>query len=131
VGRIVRGRNVHGAKCPWGELSMGLVVHGASCPWGKLSLGRDVVRRVLMGRVVHGASCLGASGPGTPKLSDVLSVKEGRTEGAWMSSPVASTPCCSLYSLFLKEHLKSMVLRRRFCKVSDFLPSLNLGTHFG
>jgi hypothetical protein len=35
---------------------MGRVVHGASCPWGELS----------MGRVVYGASCLETSGPGTP-----------------------------------------------------------------
>ncbi len=41
------GRVVHGASCPWGELSMERVAHGASCPWGELS----------MGRVVHGASC--------------------------------------------------------------------------
>ncbi len=45
------GRVVHGASCPWGELSMGRVFPGASCPWGELSLGR----------VVYGASCPGAS----------------------------------------------------------------------
>jgi hypothetical protein len=33
---------------------MGRVVHGASCPWGELSLGRDVLGRVLKGRVVLG-----------------------------------------------------------------------------
>jgi hypothetical protein len=54
------GRVVHGASCPWGELSLGRVVHGASCPWGELSMWR-----VLMGRVVRGASLDGASGPGT------------------------------------------------------------------
>jgi hypothetical protein len=59
------GRVVHGASCPWGELSLGRVVHGASCLWGELSMGRVVVGRVLMGRVVRGASYLGASGPGT------------------------------------------------------------------
>jgi hypothetical protein len=35
----VMGRVVHGASCPWGELSMGRVVHGASCLWGELSWG--------------------------------------------------------------------------------------------
>jgi hypothetical protein len=50
------GRDVHGASCPWGQLSMGPVVHGASCPWAEFSMGRDVVGRVLMGRVVRGAS---------------------------------------------------------------------------
>jgi hypothetical protein len=59
------GRVVHGASCPWGELSLGRVVHGVSCLWGELSLGRDVVGQVLMGQVVRGASCLGTSGPGT------------------------------------------------------------------
>ncbi len=48
------GRVVHGASCPWGELSMGRVFPGASCPWGVLSMGRVVLGRVLMGRVVLG-----------------------------------------------------------------------------
>ncbi len=76
MGRVVHGascpwgelsmvRVVHGVSCPWGELSMGRVVHGASCLWGELSMGRVVMGRVLMGQVVRGASCLGASGPGT------------------------------------------------------------------
>jgi hypothetical protein len=44
---------VHGASCPWGEMSMERVIHGASfvcgasCPLGELS----------MVRVVHGVSC--------------------------------------------------------------------------
>jgi hypothetical protein len=46
------GRVVHGASCPWGELSLGRVVHGASCPWGELSMGR-----VVPGVSFDGASC--------------------------------------------------------------------------
>jgi hypothetical protein len=37
------GRVVRGAKCPWGEMSVGRVVLGASCP----------------GASCPGASCLG------------------------------------------------------------------------
>jgi hypothetical protein len=36
------GRVVHGASCPWGEMSVGQNVCGANCPWGELSMGRDV-----------------------------------------------------------------------------------------
>ncbi len=56
-------RVVHGASCPWGELSMGRAVHGASCPWRKLSMGGTVHGgncpwgELSMGRAVHGASC--------------------------------------------------------------------------
>jgi hypothetical protein len=100
------GRVVHGASCPWGELSLGRIVHGANCPWGDLSVGRIVrgakcpwgemsVGRVVRGARCHGASChgascpgascpgascLGASGPGTkinPSLSHMFS--------CWMS----------------------------------------------
>jgi hypothetical protein len=62
------GQVVHGASCPWGELSKGRVVHGASCPWGELSVGRVVYGASCRGASfdVSGASCLGASGPGTP-----------------------------------------------------------------
>jgi hypothetical protein len=49
-------RVVHGARCPWGELSVGRTVRGASCPWGKLSMGRTV-----RGVSCRGASCRGAS----------------------------------------------------------------------
>jgi hypothetical protein len=48
MGRNVPGRVVHGPSCPWGKLSMGRSVHGASCPWGEMSLGW----------IIHGASCL-------------------------------------------------------------------------
>ncbi len=44
MGQVVMGRSVHGASCLWGELSMGQAVHGASCPWGKLSMGQAVLR---------------------------------------------------------------------------------------
>jgi hypothetical protein len=64
------GRDVHGANCPWGELSVGRIVHGremsvgravhgANCPWGELSVGRDVVGRVVVGRVVVGRVSMG------------------------------------------------------------------------
>jgi hypothetical protein len=33
---------------------MGRAVHGASCPWGELSMGRAVMGRVVMGRVSMG-----------------------------------------------------------------------------
>jgi hypothetical protein len=36
------GRVVHGASCPWGELSVERNVHGASCPWGEMSVGQNV-----------------------------------------------------------------------------------------
>jgi hypothetical protein len=64
------GQVVHGASCPWGELSMGRVVHGASCPWGEFSTGR-VFHRVScpwnefsMGQNDCTAKCHGASCPG-------------------------------------------------------------------
>jgi hypothetical protein len=52
------GRNVHGAKCPWGEMSMGRNDHGANfpqgkmpwgggCPWGELSMERAAMVRVV------------------------------------------------------------------------------------
>jgi hypothetical protein len=52
------GRVVHGASCPWGELSvgrtvcggncpLGRTVRGANCPWGELSVGR----------IARGANC--------------------------------------------------------------------------
>ncbi len=57
------GRVVHGASCPWGELSVGRTVRGANCPWGELSVGR-IVRgascpwgELSMGQTVHGANC--------------------------------------------------------------------------
>jgi hypothetical protein len=59
------GRVVHGASCPWDELSMGRVVHRASCLWGEMTVGLVVMVRVLMGQVVRGASFDGASCPGT------------------------------------------------------------------
>ena len=38
------GRDVHGAKRPWGEMSMGeMSFHGAKCPWGEMSVGRKVL----------------------------------------------------------------------------------------
>jgi hypothetical protein len=48
------GRVVRGAKCPWGEMSVGRNVHGAKYPWGEMSVGRDVVWRVVVGRVLMG-----------------------------------------------------------------------------
>ncbi len=57
------GRVVHGASCPWGEMSVGRNVRGASCPWGELSVGRDVRGarcpwgEMSVGRNVRGASC--------------------------------------------------------------------------
>ena len=33
------GRNAHGAKHLWGEMSF----HGAMCPWGEMSVGRKVL----------------------------------------------------------------------------------------
>jgi hypothetical protein len=53
------GRVVHGARCPWGELSMGRVVHGASCPWGELS----------MGQIDCGVSCCGVSFDGASYIA--------------------------------------------------------------
>jgi hypothetical protein len=61
------GRVVHGASCPWGELSMGRVVRGAKCLWGELSVGQDVRGakclwgEMSVGRNVRGARCRGAS----------------------------------------------------------------------
>jgi hypothetical protein len=51
MGRNIVGRNVLGATCPWGELSMGRVVHGASSPWGEFSMGEMTVGRNVMGQV--------------------------------------------------------------------------------
>jgi hypothetical protein len=57
------GRVIHGASCPWGEMSMGRVVRGVSCPWGELSVGRDVRwarcpwDEMSVGRNVRGAKC--------------------------------------------------------------------------
>ncbi len=56
-------RVVHGASCPWGELSVGRTVRGANCPWGELSVGRTVHGascpwgELYVGRAVHGANC--------------------------------------------------------------------------
>jgi hypothetical protein len=36
------GRIVRGAKCPWGEMSVGRNGRGAKCPWGEISVGRNV-----------------------------------------------------------------------------------------
>jgi hypothetical protein len=71
----VLGRVVHGARCPWGEMSVGRVVRGVSCPWGEMFVGRDVRGANCHGASCPGASCrgasrLGASGPGT-KPQDV------------------------------------------------------------
>jgi hypothetical protein len=55
MGRSISiARDVDGASCSWGELSM-----GASCPWGRavhggeLSMGQDVIGRVAMRQVVR------------------------------------------------------------------------------
>jgi hypothetical protein len=39
VGRVVRGVKCPGGDCPWGEMSVGRNVRGAKCPWGELSWG--------------------------------------------------------------------------------------------
>jgi hypothetical protein len=59
------GRDVRGASCPWGELSMGRVVLGASCPSGKLSMGQNACGASCRGVSFRRASFNGASGPGT------------------------------------------------------------------
>ncbi len=51
-GELSVGRVVRGASCPWGELSVGWIVRGVNCPWGELSVGRNVT-----GRNVRGAKC--------------------------------------------------------------------------
>jgi hypothetical protein len=54
---------VHGARCPWGELSVGQIVRGANCPWGGMSVGRNVRGakcpwgELSVGRIVRGAKC--------------------------------------------------------------------------
>jgi hypothetical protein len=58
-GELSVGRIVREAKCPWGEMSVGRDVRGASCPWGELSVGRDVVGRVVVGRDVVGRAVVG------------------------------------------------------------------------
>jgi hypothetical protein len=55
------GRNVRGAKCPWGEMSVGRNVRGARCR-GARCRGAS-----CPGASCPGASYLGASGPGTVK----------------------------------------------------------------
>jgi hypothetical protein len=55
------GRAVHGTSCLWGELSMVRAVHGANCPWGELSMGRAVHGASSRGASSRGASCHGAS----------------------------------------------------------------------
>jgi hypothetical protein len=72
------GRNVRGAKCPWGELSVERNVRGAKCLWGEMSVGRNVCGARCRGASCPGArcpgascpgaSCLGASGPGTAEI---------------------------------------------------------------
>ncbi len=44
---------------------MGRIVRGARCPWGEMSMGRNVRGARRRGASCRGASCLGASGPGT------------------------------------------------------------------
>jgi hypothetical protein len=54
---------VHGASCPWGEMSLGQNVRGAKYPWGEMSWGKLSwgelswgelsVGRVVLGRVVR------------------------------------------------------------------------------
>jgi hypothetical protein len=51
------GRHVHGASCPWGELSVGRIVRGASCRGTSFCAAS-----------CRGASFDGASGPGTMAL---------------------------------------------------------------
>jgi hypothetical protein len=46
------GRNVRGANCPWGEMSMGRDVVGRVVV-GRVVLGRVVLGRVVLGRVVR------------------------------------------------------------------------------
>jgi hypothetical protein len=58
-GELSLGRNVRGAKCLWGEMSVGRIVRGANCPWGEMSVGR-----VVRGVRCRGASCRGASSDG-------------------------------------------------------------------
>ncbi len=74
--RVSIGRVVHGASCPWGELSMGRVVYRASCLWGELTVGRVVVGPVLIGRVVRGASF-----EGTGELSGNRFCSSGKFKG--------------------------------------------------
>jgi hypothetical protein len=72
MGPNVMGRYVHGASCPWGEmswggeLSMGQIVPGVSCQWGKLSIRRNAYgvkchRETFDGAGFDGMSCLGIS----------------------------------------------------------------------
>ncbi len=95
------GRVVHGASCPWGEMSVGRDVRGAKCPWGEVSVGRNVRGARCRGVSCRGASCLGASGPGTIKkqTGPALCVLCGPTP----------FPCLTCYStsVLVTEHLYS------------------------
>jgi hypothetical protein len=99
VGQVVMGRVVHGASCPWGELSLGRVVRGASCPWGELFLGR----------VVPWASCPGASCPGAS--FDGASCPWGELSwGEWSGNQIRQSPqsamdCQSIEDCHLGRYL--------------------------
>jgi hypothetical protein len=66
------GRAVHGASCPWGELSMGRAVFEVSCPWGEVSMGLVVMALFVMGRLLMGRLLMGRDSMGRVLMGRVL-----------------------------------------------------------
>ncbi len=114
-GEMSMGRAVRGAKCLWGEMSVGELsvgrnVRGARCPWGELSVRRTVVGRVVLGRVVLGRVVLGRV-VGEPSLFISLpDDSEPRNRQMWMESWKSAADCepCSSLVIWRPKYIKEI-----------------------